>query len=393
MSDIRLDPTTGDLDVSDFIAPRMFAVGEELAAIAQQVAIRLRTFLGEWFADTTKGVPWLQQILGGKNLALAVTLLREVVQMTPGVLSITQLDVSFDDARLLTLTLRATTTAGPLDMRNVPLQSPTPTGALWTPLAIGNDLAFWYDPADASTLTLTGARVNAMRDKGPNAYHLAPQRPGFIMTPSINLAVNSPVLAGGLLTFNGVEERNISKLGGTVLPSSIFFVIRFDGAPAPLSDMHLIGAGSDTAAGYEDGKVLSMNAGGAFTSFDVVAAPPATASMRTNGSPTSQLFANPMPTNIVDITSLGILELHGNNLVDLPLVDGFSLGAGVYAGGTWNGAIGEVVGVFGTDDGPNGALRTKLRRRVEGHLAHRAGIQSRLPADHPYRLRAPTIDD
>lgn len=46
--------TTGDLDVE---AGGRLIEGTE--AIAQELRIRLRTFLGEYFLDTTKGLPWL----------------------------------------------------------------------------------------------------------------------------------------------------------------------------------------------------------------------------------------------------------------------------------------------------------------------------------------------
>jgi len=35
-------------------------------AIAQAARCRLRTFLGEWFLDSSIGVPWFEQVLGVK---------------------------------------------------------------------------------------------------------------------------------------------------------------------------------------------------------------------------------------------------------------------------------------------------------------------------------------
>jgi len=52
--DIRLDPDTWDLDLS---GGGSFTTGE--AAIRQELRIRYRTFLGEYFLDDTIGVPWL----------------------------------------------------------------------------------------------------------------------------------------------------------------------------------------------------------------------------------------------------------------------------------------------------------------------------------------------
>ena len=38
-----------------------------------------------------------------------------------------------------------------------------------------------------------------------------------------------------------------------------------------------------------------------------------------------------------------------------------------------------------------GALTTAERQKIEGYIAHRYGVQSNLPATHPYRNFAPTV--
>lgn len=49
--DFLLDPTTGDL-------PLFNSLSSGPDVILQRLAIRLRTFLGEWLLDTSKGMPW-----------------------------------------------------------------------------------------------------------------------------------------------------------------------------------------------------------------------------------------------------------------------------------------------------------------------------------------------
>lgn len=56
MIDLALDPISRDLIIP--IRPISGA-----ARVAQSVGIRLRTWLGNWFLDTTHGVPYLENIL------------------------------------------------------------------------------------------------------------------------------------------------------------------------------------------------------------------------------------------------------------------------------------------------------------------------------------------
>lgn len=73
--DIRLDKETGDaifinkpLTLSDRETLNKAVVRDMPDTVAQRLAIRLRTFLSEWFMDTEYGTPYFQEILGKKNL-------------------------------------------------------------------------------------------------------------------------------------------------------------------------------------------------------------------------------------------------------------------------------------------------------------------------------------
>lgn len=65
----------------------------EPAALAQDAASAIKTFLGEYYLDTTVGVPWLQQILGKPpgvpppSLALLKQLLVDAALTVAGVAS------------------------------------------------------------------------------------------------------------------------------------------------------------------------------------------------------------------------------------------------------------------------------------------------------------------
>lgn len=122
MSDLRINTDTGDLEVVSFVAPRLFKKGEALEALRQRIVIRLRSFQGDWFVDTTIGVPYFQQILGARGAgveALAGTILRGVIEDTPGVLSVDTFSVSFS-ARMITIDFTATADLGTIsDVVNV----------------------------------------------------------------------------------------------------------------------------------------------------------------------------------------------------------------------------------------------------------------------------------
>lgn len=83
--DIYIDPATGSTRLTATLA-------EE---VAQLLFTRFRFFLGEWFLDSSLGLPWFQQILGIKNSdAIVISILRSVVTTCPGVASLTSFSLN-----------------------------------------------------------------------------------------------------------------------------------------------------------------------------------------------------------------------------------------------------------------------------------------------------------
>ena len=85
-STLLLDPVNWDLTLD---AAGNIALLAEPAALAQDAASAIRTFLGEGYWDTTVGVPWLQQILGRTppNIPLVKQKLVAAALTVPGVAS------------------------------------------------------------------------------------------------------------------------------------------------------------------------------------------------------------------------------------------------------------------------------------------------------------------
>lgn len=99
--------TTGELELDD-TGGRLV---EGLEAIGQEMRIRLLTWLGEYFLDTEKGLPWLtwaQEKPTPLVLREIVALVRAEAELTSGVVRIAQggVTVAYDDAtRKVTVTV------------------------------------------------------------------------------------------------------------------------------------------------------------------------------------------------------------------------------------------------------------------------------------------------
>lgn len=98
MTDPRLafaiDPATNDLFLD---GSGNIATVSNAEAVGQHVKQRLQTYSGEWFLNTTVGVPWLEEILGGKyDPALAESVVKTEILNTDMVTGISSFSVGFD---------------------------------------------------------------------------------------------------------------------------------------------------------------------------------------------------------------------------------------------------------------------------------------------------------
>lgn len=108
MRSLALDPTTGDLLLT---AGRLTLV-EGAAAIAQRLDGRLSLWAGEWFADTSLGVPFLT-FLGVKGAAaLAEASLRRAILSCPGVAALETFTFTARSDRSAVVTFRARAATG-----------------------------------------------------------------------------------------------------------------------------------------------------------------------------------------------------------------------------------------------------------------------------------------
>lgn len=91
---LAIDQASNDLYLA---ADGSLATVSDALAVGQHVRQRLQTFEGEWFLDSTAGVPWLDRILGrAYDPALAEAVVKAEILDTDGVTEITSFSVSFD---------------------------------------------------------------------------------------------------------------------------------------------------------------------------------------------------------------------------------------------------------------------------------------------------------
>lgn len=114
MKDIALDKTTGDLLLENF--DLQLVDGQD--QIAQNLAIRLRFILGEWFLDTTAGVPYYDDFfIKAPNQIRIESVLKEEILDTPGVDQILSFTSNFDaQRRVYSVTFSVSTIQGDITL-------------------------------------------------------------------------------------------------------------------------------------------------------------------------------------------------------------------------------------------------------------------------------------
>ncbi|MBB1593530.1 hypothetical protein [Achromobacter sp. UMC46] len=103
-----------DLDL-DLLGRTSFLDGAD--RIAQQIKVTLLAFMGEWFLDTTFGVPYFDDILvKSPDRASIEAILRARIRAVPGVERVRRLDLEIErQLRVLRVSFDADTTAGRLN--------------------------------------------------------------------------------------------------------------------------------------------------------------------------------------------------------------------------------------------------------------------------------------
>lgn len=96
------------------------AMASDLEALRQKIKQRLKLFLSEWFLDTTRGVPYFQNILGEDiNQSLAAQILTTEILKEPDVITVENVSFGLNDfTRNFTYAANVQTTFGALEVTN-----------------------------------------------------------------------------------------------------------------------------------------------------------------------------------------------------------------------------------------------------------------------------------
>lgn len=110
MSDIELDLVTNDMKLTG----GDISIVTLDAAIRQRLLQTLRLFLGEWFLDTSAGVPYYQSILvKNPNLDVVQASIKNAILSTPGIIELLSFNFNYDAAqRKVTMDFDAKSTNG-----------------------------------------------------------------------------------------------------------------------------------------------------------------------------------------------------------------------------------------------------------------------------------------
>lgn len=117
MYDIALSATDHDFIVTD----GDIMLIDNAERVAQQIKIQLKWILGEWFLDTTGGMPYLESILvKNPNIALIRNIFRRKILEVDDVTAVASLELVIDKRqRILTVSYKAETTYGLVTRREV----------------------------------------------------------------------------------------------------------------------------------------------------------------------------------------------------------------------------------------------------------------------------------
>ena len=108
--DIKLVPDGSDILIENNTLK--YVVDQE--EIRQALIERLKLFKGEWFLNTSIGVPYFQEIIGkNRNINSIATIFKNVILQTVGVIKLIEFELSLNDkTRELSLSFGVNTISG-----------------------------------------------------------------------------------------------------------------------------------------------------------------------------------------------------------------------------------------------------------------------------------------
>ena len=251
---------------------------------------------------------------------------------------------------------------------------------LWNPSFTST--ALWFDAADTSTITLTSNAVSQWNDKSGNNNHAT-------QTDSTRRPIVSAAALNSLdvLTFDGSNDS--LRFSEIILnDNNTTGVSVFTRSTSGINSIDLGAAGGGAAPTFS----FSGYPNWWFTD-NILYSLFRTPYFGTHGSAST---ATGSFINVMSRNSTGTQAWRNGSILgtrQYPAITGGASLANVgstarrdYSSGNYHsGDIAEIILV-------RADVSDSLRQKFEGYLAHKWGLLASLPADHPYKIIAPTVD-
>ena len=256
------------------------------------------------------------------------------------------------------------------------------SGVLWTPAQIST--ALWLDADDATTITLNGSTVSQWNDKSGNSRHAVQVTAGKQPTRVLS-GLNSKTI----LRFNGANDGSIMTTTWNLTDSHSIFLVAKKSTQT-----------SDAASGVRP-LVMSTSSGGRLiagigTVRTGLSAPLINNADFVMNNTRITSIENSWLDNVVRLLNYTYNGTTMNGWFDgstysTPLTASFSTFGAINIGGIDDIAQRRFAGDLAETIIVNSVTSTTDRQLIEGYLAHKWGLASSLPNDHPYKNAAPTI--
>lgn len=262
------------------------------------------------------------------------------------------------------------------------------TSVPWTPAGIGIGTSYrssmvWLNPSNNSVASpagqlVDGVKISAVFDNYGNHDASQPtdsKRPIYVSSGLNGLPV---------LRFNGNNDGasliNYSATYGGVYAPTIFAVASKTGAATSFRCITNLGTGSFNAFFGTSGDNFSTFFGNGVSAWNDTNVNTPLANIRNNFN--ILCVTNDYNTKLGTPFANGTAQNAKNGTMNNSST-GYRIGESAATTQNFPGDIAEILII------PTAVITTDIRLRIEGYLAHKWGLTSKLPANHPYKNSAP----